>query len=106
MKINYLLAISLLLTPGLLAQTNGTNNAPTFPPPTALGQESLNKIRGMTPLFDGKTFDGWKLSKKGTNDLGSKSLITTVANGGEAENCLVASSIMVESAYPELEALK
>jgi len=58
MKINYLLAISLLFTPGLLAQTNGTNTAPTFPPPSALGQESLNKISRMTPLFDGKTFDG------------------------------------------------
>jgi len=67
MKTHCILALSLLFTPGLMAQTDGTNTAPTFPPPTALGQEALSKIRRMTTIFDGKTLDGWKASVKGTN---------------------------------------
>jgi len=67
MKTQCLLALSLLLTSCLLAQSNPTNTVPTFLPPSALGAEAMSKISRMTPLFDGQTLDGWKASVKGTN---------------------------------------
>jgi hypothetical protein len=41
----------------------------TFPPPSPLPKTALEKIAKMTPLFDGKTLNGWKASVKGTNEV-------------------------------------
>jgi hypothetical protein len=65
MKINCLLAFSLMVSAKLLAQT--TTNAPSFPPPSPMSQAALDEISKMTPLFDGATLNGWEASVKGTN---------------------------------------
>jgi len=44
-----------------------TNAAQTFPPPTPASPATLAKISRMSPLFNGRTLDGWKASVKGTN---------------------------------------
>jgi hypothetical protein len=44
-----------------------TASALVFPAPTPMSQATLDKISRMTPLFDGKTLNGWKASVKGTN---------------------------------------
>src|ERR1041385_6142154 len=75
MKINLWLALGIAFSTSLCAQqiinlpTNAaaTNASPTFPPPSPMSQATLDKIRAMTPLFDGKTLNGWKASAKGTN---------------------------------------
>jgi Domain of Unknown Function (DUF1080) len=65
MKKNCLLVLALVLSAKLFAQT--ATNAPSFPPPVALSQDTLDKIGQMTPIFDGTTLNGWKGSMKGTN---------------------------------------
>src|SRR5882762_8719404 len=79
MKTNSWLILGVVLSTNLFAQpaanppaavptTPATTNAvPTFPPPTPASKATLDKISGMTPIFDGKTLDGWKASVKGTN---------------------------------------
>ena len=37
-------------------------------PAEPLSQATLDKIAKMTPIFDGKTLDGWKASTKGVNE--------------------------------------
>ncbi len=75
MKTNPWVVLGVVLATSLFAQqavnpaasAEATNAAPTFPPPTPASQATLDKISRMTPLFDGKTLDGWKASVKGTN---------------------------------------
>ena len=67
MKTNLALVLVVVLSNNLFAQESATNAAPTFPSPTPLSQNSLDKIAAMTPIFDGKTLNGWKASVKGTN---------------------------------------
>ena len=44
-----------------------TNAAPTFSPPSPASKATLDRINKMTPIFDGKTLNGWRASVKGTN---------------------------------------
>ncbi|MEO7798067.1 MAG: DUF1080 domain-containing protein [Opitutaceae bacterium] len=64
MKPHYLLAVSLLVTVGLRAQDATKKSGPTFPPPSELQPETLAQLSQMTPLFDGKTLEGWIATDK------------------------------------------
>src|SRR5215468_6914795 len=44
----------------VFAQTSPNPSSEVPKPPTALSNETLAKIQKMTPLFDGKTLDGWE----------------------------------------------
>ena len=77
MKINPSLILAFTLSTNLFAQ-NATN-PPAAPPPAIaeappakpaepLSKATLDKIAAMTPIFDGKTLDGWKASTKGVNE--------------------------------------
>ena len=81
MKTNTLLLIALTLSARIVAQE--TTNVPSFPPPTPLPQDTLDKISRMTPIFDGRTLDGWDASRKGTNQP-DKSTVWTVKDGALA----------------------
>ena len=75
MKKNYVLVLALMLSAKLLAQTAPTaTNAPSFPPPVPLSQDTLDKISKMTPIFDGSSLDGWEGSQKGTNQLAASTI--------------------------------
>lgn len=63
----YCLILSATLCSNLFAQPGATNAPQTFSPPSPLSQAARDKINAMTPIFDGKTLDGWKASVKGTN---------------------------------------
>src|SRR5580765_560124 len=66
-KTAFAISLGLLFAMSCYAQQPTTNSAPTFPPPTPLSRATLDKLSKMTPIFDGKTLDGWKASVKGTN---------------------------------------
>ncbi len=61
MKMNPWLILAFALTTSVFAQN--TNNPVATAPPTKttepLSQATLDKIAAMTPIFDGKTLDGW-----------------------------------------------
>ena len=80
MKKNCCLILALTLSTSLFAQE--TPNAPAAPakPAEPLSQATLDKIAAMTPIFDGKTLDGWKASKKGVNEMDAATQ-WTVTNG-------------------------
>ena len=67
MKIFCCLALSLTFAPNLFAQQPVTNTAPE--PPAPLSSAAMEKIRRMSPLFDGQTLTGWKFSMKGSNAM-------------------------------------
>jgi len=69
MKIKCWLVLALTLSTSLFAQE--MTNAPAAPAKATqpLSQATLDKIAAMTPIFDGKTLDGWKASKKGVNEM-------------------------------------
>ncbi len=67
MKHLNLLALSLLVSVGLRAQEGSKKNEPTFPAPVELKPEALSKLSQMTPLFDGKTLNGWIAIDKKSN---------------------------------------
>jgi hypothetical protein len=86
MKTKSCLVLALALSTSLFAQ-DATNTpaakpaAPEIPIPTEpLSQATLDKIAAMTPIFDGKTLDGWKASKKGVNEM-DVATQWTVTNG-------------------------
>ena len=64
MKTNYWLILALVLSTSVLAQES-TNPPAAAPAPAApkapepLSKATLDKIAKMTPIFDGKTLDGW-----------------------------------------------
>ncbi len=62
MKSNYWLILGVAVTYTLFAQ-----EATSLPTSSPLSQATLGKINKMTPLFDGRTLQGWKASVKGTN---------------------------------------
>lgn len=68
MKINCPLIVVLALSTNLLAQDATTPPAKT---PEPLSKETLDKIAAMTPIFDGKTLDGWVESQMSFNIGGS-----------------------------------
>ncbi len=78
---NCILVLALLFSAKLFAQT--ATNAPSFPPPTPLSPETLDKIGKMTPIFDGSTLDGWEAGQKGTNEV-DKTTVWTVKDGALA----------------------
>ena len=62
MKINPLLVLALALSTNLFAQEATSFPAATPAPPKTtepLSKATLDKIAAMTPIFDGKTLDGW-----------------------------------------------
>ena len=80
---NRCLLLSLLLSSPLFGQdtTNAPVTADATNPPVAeapaaepaktsepLPSATLDKIGAMTPIFDGKSLDGWKASSKGVNE--------------------------------------
>jgi hypothetical protein len=76
MKTNCCFAFAMIVSANLFAQAGanqGTGTAPTnavtSPPPTPLSKAALERIEKMTPLFDGKTLNGWNASVKGTNTV-------------------------------------
>jgi hypothetical protein len=86
MKTNCWLVLAAALSTNLFAQPTANPAAPaagTFPPPSALSKATLEKISRMTPLFDGKTLEGWKASVKGTNEV-DKATVWTVKDGAMA----------------------
>ena len=58
MKINPCLVLALTLSTSLFAQDAAPTSAPTKTS-EPLSQATLDKIAAMTPMFDGKTLDGW-----------------------------------------------
>lgn len=74
MKKNCCLILALTLSTNLFAQETVNPSAPVpaavpAKPAEALSQATLDKIAAMTPIFDGKTLDGWKASTKGVNEM-------------------------------------
>ena len=63
MKTSCWLVVALTLSTNLFAQE--ATNPPAVTPAETLSQATLDKIAAMTPIFDGKTLDGWKASSKG-----------------------------------------
>ncbi len=54
-------------TPAAVGPAGAATSA--FPPPSPLSKATLAKMNRMTPLFDGRTLDGWSLSTKSTNNV-------------------------------------
>lgn len=74
MKKNCCLILALTLSTSLFAQETVNPSAPVpaavpAKPAEALSQATLDKIAAMTPIFDGKTLDGWKASTRGVNEM-------------------------------------
>lgn len=69
MKINCPLVLVLALSTNLLAQD--ATNSPPAKAPEPLSKATLDKIAAMTPIFDGKTLDGWIQSPISYNFGGS-----------------------------------
>jgi hypothetical protein len=69
MKTNYWLILGVLISTNLFAQ-EATNSPPPAPtkPAEPLSRATLDHIAKMTPMFDGKTLNGWKASTKGVNE--------------------------------------
>src|SRR5215469_6011251 len=64
MKIDSLLVLVFALAANLFAQeapapSNVVSQAPQTKTSQPLSKETFDKIAAMTPLFDGKTLDGW-----------------------------------------------
>jgi Domain of Unknown Function (DUF1080) len=81
MKTSCLLIFGLMLSIAAFAQT--ATNLQSFPPPAPASMAALDKISKMTPLFDGKSLDGWNASVKGSEQP-DKTTAWTVKGGALA----------------------
>jgi hypothetical protein len=72
MKIIHWLTLAFMFPAGLLAQEAASSYAtPPMKTPEPLSKATLDKIAAMTPIFDGKTLDGWIQSPINYNLAGS-----------------------------------